>query len=227
MVRAYEAGEKGFRLLARQFGVCPSTCRRAVVLARRKGIEAVERLPDSVKMGKRYAPKYSEEEYRVRALGRLLAMLEPDANGCWRYRGTHTPTGYGIFGYRRNGRAANQNAHRVMYEFYHGVTLAKEQYVLHRCDVRDCCNPDHLWIGTAKDNNADCAKKGRHYRGTRTHCPQGHEYNEENTYWTPSKASGLARNCKACARERHRTPEYRAKALERQRRRRAERRNAV
>ena len=38
-------------------------------------------------------------------------------------------------------------------------------WVLHRCDNRRCVRPDHLFLGTQQDNNADCKAKGRNARG--------------------------------------------------------------
>ena len=39
--------------------------------------------------------------------------------------------------------------------------IPEGMYVLHRCDVRDCCNPSHLFLGTHLDNLEDMNKKGR------------------------------------------------------------------
>jgi len=41
--------------------------------------------------------------------------------------------------------------------------------VCHKCDVRHCVNPDHLFLGTAKDNLMDMASKGRSIHGTKHH----------------------------------------------------------
>jgi hypothetical protein len=66
-------------------------------------------------------------------------------------------------------------------------------------------NVDHLWLGTGADNIADRVAKGRTYNGKAeiTHCLNGHEFNESNTY-----RRGNCRQCKACGLAR--TARYRA-----------------
>jgi hypothetical protein len=142
----------------------------------------------------RHGWKYSDAIYHRRWMARVMRKIIVDANGCWRWQGFKGQTGYAQTGYR----GAAMNGHRAMYMIHFGVKLATEQYVLHRCDVRDCINPDHLWIGTAKENNNDCAKKGRHYEGSKTHCHRNHEFTPENTSYKRGKTGKLARTCKTC-----------------------------
>jgi hypothetical protein len=113
-------------------------------------------------------------------------------SGCWEFSQRSTK-GYGLirFGGRKRG------AHRLSYETWVGP-IPDGLFVLHRCDNRRCINPDHLFLGTARDNAVDMVRKGRHVCPTsqRTHCPQGHPYDAENTRLTSSGR----RECKICSR---------------------------
>ncbi|MGH7024521.1 MAG: HNH endonuclease signature motif containing protein [Caulobacteraceae bacterium] len=51
-------------------------------------------------------------------------------------------------------------AHRLAWELANGP-IPDGLLILHKCDNPVCCNPDHLFLGTAADNHADCAAKGR------------------------------------------------------------------
>jgi hypothetical protein len=68
----------------------------------------------------------------------------------------------------------------------------------HKCDVRDCCRPEHLFVGTRSENMLDMSAKGRHFNN-KTHCIRGHEFDAENTRIYIRE--GLTeRYCRACAR---------------------------
>lgn len=76
--------------------------------------------------------------------------------GCWFWRGPVKANGYGYL--RVN--SFNVYAHRFSYERSIGA-IPMGLLVLHRCDVRSCVNPGHLFLGTARDNTRDMMAKGR------------------------------------------------------------------
>jgi hypothetical protein len=79
---------------------------------------------------------------------------------CWLWVEYTGRTGYGRLS--RGGRkGALVLAHRLSWELAHGP-IADGVHVLHRCDVRNCVRPTHLFLGTQGDNVADAVEKGRH-----------------------------------------------------------------
>ena len=115
---------------------------------------------------------------------------------CVEFTGTKDKDGYGQLSTTKLG---TRKAHRWAWMEVNGP-IPKGLCVCHKCDNPSCINPDHLFLGTVKDNAKDRDKKGRHYNQKKTHCPKGHEYNKENTYYPPSGG----RYCKICDRMRHR-----------------------
>lgn len=77
-----------------------------------------------------------------------------DANQCWEWSGKRS-SNYGWMVY--NGRP--WKAHRLSLLFS-GEKL-ENLFVCHKCDNPPCCNPNHLFTGTPRDNNLDASRKGR------------------------------------------------------------------
>ena len=129
------------------------------------------------------------------AVDRLAAGLVPADNGCVEWTGHRAAFGHGRI--RFDGKQIG--THRLAWILANGP-IPDGMFVCHRCDNPPCCNPDHLFLGTAADNNRDMAGKSRHWKSKKTHCPQGHQYDEANTYPIPSGG----RACRTCRRERQR-----------------------
>ena len=84
--------------------------------------------------------------------------------------------------------------HRAMYELYVGQ-IPLDLTIDHLCRNTACGNPKHLRILTLLEN---CKDNGW---ARKTHCPQGHEYTVENTYYEKRNNGKLRRHCRTCRQE--------------------------
>jgi len=88
------------------------------------------------------------------------------SDGCWIWTGNKTPQGYGSTynaGYYEGRR---EHAHRISYRMAYG-DFPREMLVCHKCDNPPCVRPDHLFLGTANDNQQDAKNKNRLPTGDR------------------------------------------------------------
>lgn len=91
---------------------------------------------------------------------KLLAKRNITGNGCWEWLGYRDTSGYGWIGI--NYRI--ESTHRIAYKIWAGE-IPKGLYVLHKCDNPPCFNPEHLFLGSNRDNRVDAVKKNRHAKG--------------------------------------------------------------
>jgi hypothetical protein len=99
---------------------------------------------------------------------RILDRVEEQEDGCWLWEGrSFTKAGHGrmYVGSRTDGSRRNASVHRLMWEETRGA-IPDDLAVLHTCDVANCVNPDHLFLGTQAENMADRDRKGRQARGS-------------------------------------------------------------
>lgn len=134
----------------------------------------------------------------VRLPMKFWKRVRPNADGCWIWTGANYK-GYGRFslGDRRLGIPhRTQGTHRLAYEALVGP-VAGDLEVDHLCRVPACCNPAHLEPVTTRVNQLRAPGSLAAVNVTKTHCPAGHPYSDENTLAVSGR-----RQCRTCNRAR-------------------------
>ncbi len=106
-----------------------------------------------------------------------IKVEKQDGDGCWEWTGAKG-RGYGLF----HDGIRLVPAHRWLWEQTNGP-IPKGKILCHHCDNRPCVRPDHLFMGTNKDNSEDMVRKGRQATGERngkyTH-PEKRQFGDDN-----------------------------------------------
>ncbi len=122
-----------------------------------------------------------------------LPMARPDLGPCWIWLGKLDGHGYGQIS--EGGRQSKKvSVHSLVYKWLVGpITDGLEPD--HLCRIRRCCNPEHLDPVTRRENvlrgESPAARNAR-----KTHCVNGHPFDEANTI---VRAKGRGRECRICA----------------------------
>lgn len=91
----------------------------------------------------------------------ILSNIQIDqATGCWIWQRSKDKFRYGTLTF--NGVALR--VHRAAHALFNGP-IPEGYFVCHHCDNTSCCNPDHLYAGTAQDNSNDMVNRGRSLKG--------------------------------------------------------------
>jgi hypothetical protein len=137
---------------------------------------------------------------------------------CWPWRGHRTEDGYARFG------GDGDLAHRVAYELMRRPIPAGlvVDHTCHNADAdcpggptclhRRCINPAHLEAVRQGDNVLRSRRTMPHRNAAKTHCPQGHAYDDTNTRHTFTTTGRQRRDCRACGRERTQARDRRRKS---------------
>lgn len=92
-------------------------------------------------------------------------------SGCWLWIGNYSNDHPRLGAY---GTFKGEPSHRASWKLHNGP-IPIGLSVCHKCDVRECVNPEHLFLGTPKENYHDCIKKGRQWSGPIKKCPSFEE----------------------------------------------------
>lgn len=92
-------------------------------------------------------------------------VVKGDSNECWQWAGTKDKDGYPLLTFRKKLMRANRVALVIS-----GVQISDGQHACHSCGNNWCCNPDHLYAGSPRQNNNDKKQHGTHLEGEAVYC---------------------------------------------------------
>lgn len=148
---------------------------------------------------------------------RFMSHVEfEDDSDCWLWTACVDDKGYGVFNHRVDGSQVQVRAHRWAWIYKNGPVPGDLPLDHFKCDRPLCANPAHVRPATQRENVLRSDGPAA-WNLAKTHCPQNHPYDDENTYVNPKTGQ---RACRICMRASLRRSRARARArwaeLERQ-----------
>ncbi len=130
-----------------------------------------------------------QARYEASLMRRMRKNIRFEDGGCWTWTGR-----LDVGGYARYWDGKVRPAHRITYSYFVG-DIPEGLQLDHLCRNRACVNPEHLEPVTCRENIMRSPTAVAAINARRTHCVNGHEFNEENT-----RVYGGRRECKECNR---------------------------
>lgn len=120
-----------------------------------------------------------KNRYSRKDIKRFIKFIKVNREtGCWEWTGSINKDGYGRFKSKcYNLIWITLVSSRVAYELFNGKLIPNKMRACHSCDNPSCVNPNHLWLGTDKDNAEDRDNKGRQV------CMHGEDHGMAKLTW--------------------------------------------